>query len=161
MHPCSLTGFCWLKSRCFYRQPMKALISLPVCAGWSVSPCGTHVQKCFFSMQLINLCENFYDHKFPKFSFLNPGLAEAGYALPLQTVLIQISWLLKKPRDLDLYCLSFSMWICINNLDQVFWWTENKKCAWLHIQNLRVERKTMVTQTYFWNPCLGATWTPL
>ena len=25
----------------------------------------------------------------------------------------------------------------------------------------RVERKTMVTQTYFWNPCLGATWTPL
>ena len=27
--------------------------------------------------------------------------------------------------------------------------------------NSRVERKTMVTQTYFWNPCLGATWTPL
>ena len=25
----------------------------------------------------------------------------------------------------------------------------------------RVERKTMVTQTYFWNPCLEATWTPL
>ena len=25
----------------------------------------------------------------------------------------------------------------------------------------RVERKTMVTQTYFWNPCLVATWTPL
>ena len=25
----------------------------------------------------------------------------------------------------------------------------------------RVERKTMVTQTYFWNPFLGATWTPL
>ena len=25
----------------------------------------------------------------------------------------------------------------------------------------RVERKTIVTQTYFWNPCLGATWTPL
>ena len=24
-----------------------------------------------------------------------------------------------------------------------------------------VERKTIVTQTYFWNPCLGATWTPL
>ena len=27
--------------------------------------------------------------------------------------------------------------------------------------NSRVERKTIVTQTYFWNPCLGATWTPL
>ena len=25
----------------------------------------------------------------------------------------------------------------------------------------RVERKTMVTRTYFLNPCLGATWTPL
>ena len=25
----------------------------------------------------------------------------------------------------------------------------------------RVERKTVVTQTYFWNPCLGATLTPL
>ena len=25
----------------------------------------------------------------------------------------------------------------------------------------RVERKTIVTQTYFWNPCLGATWTSL
>ena len=23
--------------------------------------------------------------------------------------------------DLDLHCLSFSMWICINNLDQVIW----------------------------------------
>ena len=35
---------------------------------------------------------------------INPGRAEPGYALPLQTVYIQISWLLKKPTDLDLYC---------------------------------------------------------
>ena len=31
------------------------------------------------------------------------------YTLPLQTVQLQISWLLKKPTDLDLHCLSFSM----------------------------------------------------
>ena len=41
---------------------------------------------------------------------LNPGPAEPGYALPLQTKKIQISWLLwKKPPDLDLHCLSLSM----------------------------------------------------
>ena len=54
-----------------------------------------------------------------------PSPIEPRYALPLQTVLIQISWLLKKPTDLDLHCLSLSMWICIKNLDQVIWLTEN------------------------------------
>ena len=39
--------------------------------------------------------------------------------VPLGTVKIQISWLLKKPSDMDLHCLSLSMWICINNLDIV------------------------------------------
>ena len=37
---------------------------------------------------------------------INPGPAEPLYALPQQTVKIQISWLLKKPTDLDLHCLS-------------------------------------------------------
>ena len=32
---------------------------------------------------------------------------------------------LKKLTDLDLHCLSFSMWIYINNLDQVIWLAEN------------------------------------
>ena len=41
----------------------------------------------------------------------NPSPAEPGYALPLQTVQIQISWLL--------HCLSFSMWICIQMVDKV------------------------------------------
>ena len=27
----------------------------------------------------------------------------------------------KKPTDLDLHCLPFSMWIYINNLDQIIW----------------------------------------
>ena len=40
---------------------------------------------------------------------VNPEPAESGYALPLQTVKIQISWLLKKPTDLDLQCLLLSM----------------------------------------------------
>ena len=34
------------------------------------------------------------------YGIFNPSPAEPGYALPLQTVLIQISWLLKKPTDL-------------------------------------------------------------
>ena len=33
---------------------------------------------------------------------INPCPAEPGYTLPFQTVLIQISWFLKKPNDLDL-----------------------------------------------------------
>ena len=37
---------------------------------------------------------------------LNPCPAEPRYTLPLQTVEIQISRLLKKPTDLDLQCLS-------------------------------------------------------
>ena len=45
--------------------------------------------------------------------------AEPRYTLPLQTVYMQISWLLKKPADLDLHSLSFSVWIYINNLDKV------------------------------------------
>ena len=51
---------------------------------------------------------------------VNPCPVEPGCTLPLQTVKIQISWLLKKPTDLDLHCLPFSMWIYINNLDQVW-----------------------------------------
>ena len=43
--------------------------------------------------------------------FINPGPAEPGYALSLQT--------------LDLHCLSLRVWICINNLDQVIWLAEN------------------------------------
>ena len=54
----------------------------------------------------------------------NPSPAEPGYALPLQTVQIQINWLLKT-TDLDLHCLSLSMWICINNLDQEIWLADN------------------------------------
>ena len=34
---------------------------------------------------------------------LNPSPAEPGYVLPLQTVKIQISWLLKKPADLRVH----------------------------------------------------------
>ena len=57
---------------------------------------------------------------------VNPGPAEPGYALPLQTVLIQISWLLK-PTDLDLHCLAFYIWIFINNLRQANWLADNWK----------------------------------
>ena len=36
---------------------------------------------------------------------LNPGPAGPEYAPPLQTMQIQISWLLQKPTDLNLHCL--------------------------------------------------------
>ena len=49
---------------------------------------------------------------------VNPCHAESEYILPLQTVQIQISWLLKKPTDLDLHCLPLSMLIYSNNTDQ-------------------------------------------
>ena len=55
---------------------------------------------------------------YPK-SYINPCPAEPGYTLPLQKVQIQISWLLKKPTDMDLYCLPSSMQIYSNNRDQV------------------------------------------
>ena len=61
---------------------------------------------------------------------VNPCPAEPGYTLPLQTMYIQISWLLKKPTDLDLHCLHLSMWIWINNLNQVIWLAENWRWDW-------------------------------
>ena len=54
--------------------------------------------------------------------------------MPLQTVQIQISWLLKKPTDLDLHCLSclsFSMWICIvdSGIKRSDWLTIRSGCV--------------------------------
>ena len=48
--------------------------------------------------------------------------------------------LLKKLADLDLHCLSISMWICINNLDQVIWLAENYKL----VQHLNLFSRTKV-----------------
>ena len=44
--------------------------------------------------------------------------AEPEYTLPLQTCRSRSVGFLK-PTDLDLHCLSLSMLICTNNLDQV------------------------------------------
>ena len=55
----------------------------------------------------------------------NPCPAEPGYTLPLQTVWIQIGWLLKKPAYLDLHCLPLIIWIYSNNPNQVIWFAEN------------------------------------
>ena len=60
----------------------------------------------------------------------NPSPAEPRYTLPLQTVWIQISWLLKKPTDLDLHCLILNMLIYSNNPEQIIWLVENLKWAW-------------------------------
>ena len=67
----------------------------------------------------------YFEHR----RLVNPSPAEPRYILLLQIVQIQISWLLQRPNDLDLHCLPFSIWICINNVDQVIWLAENKGIA--------------------------------
>ena len=70
--------------------------------------------------------------------------AKPGYTLPLQR--------LKRPTDLDLHCLPFSMWIYINNLAQAIWLAENWKwtwhflySAWQRLKNIgRVKRKKCI-----------------
>ena len=69
-----------------------------------------------------------YDHL--KQSINSPLSCWTRYTLSLQTVQIQISWLLKKSTDLDLHCLSFSVWMYINNLVQVIWLGENWEWGW-------------------------------
>ena len=50
---------------------------------------------------------------------INPSPAGPGYALPM-------------PTDLDLHCLSFSIWIYINDLDQVIWLADKTNRVWHH-----------------------------
>ena len=82
--------------------------------------------------------------QWPSYKF-NHHPAEPSYSLPLQSMEIQISWLLQKPTDLDLHCLPFSMWICINSLDQGIWLANNQKWTW-HL-NLFSMTKVKI----FWN----------
>ena len=56
-----------------------------------------------------------------RIEMVHPLPAEPGYALSSQTVYIHITWLLKKPTDLDLHCFALNMWTSIINLDQVIW----------------------------------------
>ena len=80
-------------------------------------------------------------HQFPSYmGCVNPCPADPGYNLPLQTVQIQISWLLKKPTDLDLHCLSLNLWMSIKYPDQVIWLA---KWAW----HLNLFSMTRVKQT--------------
>ena len=85
---------------------------------------------------------------------LNPCPAEPGYILPLQTVEIQISWLLKKPTDLDLHCLPLSMWYYSKNPDQVIWLAENYKWAWYlnlfsRTRVKKTEHSSSISQIHF------------
>ena len=77
---------------------------------------------------------------FLTFVLLNPDIP------CLCKLYIQISWLPKKPTDLDLHCLSFIMWIYINNLDQVIWLAENWKWAW----HLNLFSMTRVKRLVLW-----------
>ena len=112
----------------------------------SLGECWAHIQsckKCCTSAEIRDSISRFHLHKVSGYApwagyssqshhyhpdigltNLNPSPAEPGYVLSLQTVQIQISWLLKKPTDLDLHCLPLSMWIYSSNLDQVIWLAE-------------------------------------
>ena len=67
----------------------------------------------------------------------------------------------EKPTDLDLQCLSFSMWIYINNLDQIIWLAENWKWAW-HLNLFSMTRvKAVVLVLYVLGMVLCLITTPL
>ena len=106
------------------RRPVVILIRLRKYTGWSESLLGAHVRRYVFlhcgtnayeAMVLLTVLTSVYcDSPYSPLKFKNvrisiPCPAEPGYALPWQTVQIQISWLLKKPTDLDLHCLSLSI----------------------------------------------------
>ena len=65
-----------------------------------------HIKQLPFSR-----CELYEESEMYEARFIfNPCPAEPRYTLPLQTVQIRISWLLKKkPTDLDLHCLPLYM----------------------------------------------------
>ena len=88
--------------------------------------------------------------KFIRVKCFNPSPAEPGHALPLQTLQIQISWLLKKPTDLDLYCLPFSMWNYMNIFDKLIWLAENWKWAW-HLNLFSMTRIKTPTLASIWS----------
>ena len=58
----------------------------------------------------------------------------------------------KKPTDLDLHCLLFSMWIYINNPDQVIWLAENSKRVW----HLNLFSRTRVKNSFI--QCYNFRW---
>ena len=70
---------------------------------------------------------------------LNLVMLNTAIPLPLQTAKIEISWLLKKPTDLDLHCLPLRLWIYNNNPDQAIWLAENWKWV-LHLNLFSMTR---------------------
>ena len=116
-------------------RPVKILIRPQEYASWSESWLGAHDRRYIFWHWGSNL---------------NPSPAEPRYTLPLQTLQIQISWLLQKPTDLDQHCLQCSMWSYINNLDQVIWLAENYKWVW-HVNLFSMTRVNWYKILYWLN----------
>ena len=58
----------------------------------------------------MSFCHTFWCSKIlGHLPYLEPCPAEPEHILSLEIVWIQISWLLKKPTDLNLHCLPFSI----------------------------------------------------
>ena len=55
-----------------------------------------------------------YSYPLPRWTRIYPAFANS----------VDPDQLAPKPTDLNLHYLSFSMWICVNNLDQVIWLAE-------------------------------------
>ena len=74
-------------------------------------PVSTH--NIYFQGEIRRICtlcqDTFLNKPYELDSTFNPSPTEPEYALSLQTVQLQVSWLLKKQTDLDLHCLSLSM----------------------------------------------------
>ena len=98
-------------------------------AGWSVLNCVCMLACNSISTVSSNI-QNFWLYKTVRMLtlvLLNPDITCLYKQCRSRSV---ISWLLKKPTDVDLHCLSLSIWICINNMDQGVWMAENWKWAW-------------------------------
>ena len=103
----SATHWSVCSNQWFYKQTAKAQISLHISAGWS--------------RPLLSACPEASLLTLSYWTWIFPAFANSDDQI----------WLMKKPTDLDLHCLSLSMWICINNLEQEIWLAENWKWAWL------------------------------
>ena len=100
--------------------------------------------------------DNFWDFLF---AFLCPrSLLKKGLPLTLDLLNPDMPCLCKQcrsksvgfpPTDLDLHCLPFSIWICINNVDKVIWLAEYYKWAWHLFSMARIKGKHLVPNTVF------------
>ena len=121
------------------------LIRLQGWADWSETPQGAHVRRNIFSCwSIFNLS-------------LTTGCVQSYYPWSsLSRICSAFTVYIIRPIDPTLHCLSSSMGICINNLDQVIWLAENLKRAWhlnlfsMAIIDLKDDTRATFDITFIW-----------